>query len=83
MLYNKYLKMHRKSAMQFKSNLLMLSFSSVLISLSEIFAIFLMFKRFESVGYWGFYETALMFGIITTVFSFTECFGRGFDESVF
>ena len=39
-----------------------------------------MFKRFESVGYWGFYETALMFGIITTVFSFTECFGRGFDE---
>ena len=80
MLYNKYLKMHRRSAMQFKSNLLMLSFSSVLISLSEIFAIFLMFKRFESVGYWGFYETALMFGIITTVFSFTECFARGFDE---
>ena len=72
--------MHTKSSFQFKGNMAMVSFSSVLISLSEIFAIFLLFKRFESVGYWGFYETALMFGIITTVFSFTECFARGFDE---
>ena len=80
MLYNKYVKMHTKSSFQFKGNMAMVSFSSILISLSEIFAIFLLFKRFESVGYWGFYETALMFGIITTVFSFTECFARGFDE---
>lgn len=80
MLYNKYIKMHSKSAFQYKGNMAMISFSSVLISLSEILAIFLLFKRFESVGYWGFYEAALMFGIITTVFSFTECFARGFDE---
>ena len=72
--------MHSKSSFQFKGNMLMVSFSSVLVSISEILAIFLLFQRFESVGYWGFYETALMFGIITTVFSFTECFGRGFDE---
>ena len=80
MLYNKYVKMHSKSAFQFKANMAMVSFSSISISLAEIFSIFLLFKRFESVGYWGFYETALMFGIITTVFSFTECFARGFDE---
>jgi len=80
MLYNKYVKMHSKSALQFKSNLAMLSFGSVLISIGEIFSVFMLFQRFESVGYWGFYETALMFGIITTVFSLTECFGRGFDE---
>ncbi|MFQ6723721.1 MAG: ABC transporter permease [Clostridia bacterium] len=80
MLYSKYLKMHSKSAFQFKGNMAMVSFSSILVSISEIFAIFLLFQRFESVGYWGFYETALMFGIITTVYSFTECFARGFDE---
>ena len=80
MLYNKYVKMHSKSSFQFKTNMAMVSFSSISISLAEIFSIFLLFKRFESVGYWGFYETALMFGIITTVFSFTECFARGFDE---
>ena len=80
MLYHKYVKMHSKSAFQFKANMAMISFSSVLISLGELFSIFLLFKRFESVGYWGFYESLLMFGIITTVFSFTECFARGFDE---
>ncbi|MBQ7798499.1 MAG: ABC-2 family transporter protein [Clostridia bacterium] len=80
MLYNKYVKMHSKSALQFKANLAMLSFASVLISIGEILSIFLLFKRFESVGYWGFYEAALMFGIITTVYSIVECFGRGFDE---
>jgi len=80
MLYKKYLKMHSKSAFQFKANMAMLSFSSVLISIGEIFSIFLLFSNFKSAGYWGFYETALMFGIITTVFSFTECFARGFDE---
>ena len=80
MLYSKYVKMHTKSAFQFKLNMAMLSTSSVLVSICEILAVFLMFQRFESVGYWGFYETALMYGIITTVYSITECFARGFDE---
>lgn len=80
MLYSKYVKMHRKSAFQFKANMLMLGFSSALISVGEILSIFILFSTFKKVGYWGFYEAALMFGIITTVYSFTECFARGFDE---
>lgn len=80
MLYSKYVKMSSKSAMQFKLNMAILSFSSLLVAVCEIFTVFLMFQRFKSVGYWGFYETALMFGIITTVFSTSECFARGFDE---
>jgi ABC-2 type transport system permease protein len=39
-----------------------------------------MFQNFKSVGYWGFYESALMFGLITAVYSLVECFARGFDE---
>jgi len=54
--------------------------SSVIISLGEICAVYMLFDNFKSVGEWGFYETALMFGIITSVYSFTECFARGFDE---
>ncbi|MBE7076958.1 MAG: hypothetical protein E7374_03620 [Clostridiales bacterium] len=80
MLYNRYLKMHRKSSFQYKGNMVMLSISSVLISISELIAVFLMFRNFKTVGNWGFYETALMFGLITTIYSFTECFARGFDE---
>ena len=80
MLYSKYIKMHMKSSMQYRTNMLMLSFSAALISLGELLAILIMFKTFKTVGNWGFYETALMFGIVTFVYSITECFARGFDE---
>ncbi|MBE5757949.1 MAG: hypothetical protein E7345_03355 [Clostridiales bacterium] len=80
MLYKNYVKMHLKSSMQYRANMTMLSISACLISVGELLAIFLMFENFNSVGYWGFYETALMFGIVTFVYSFTECFARGFDE---
>lgn len=80
MIYKNYVKMHLKSSMQYRSNMLMLAFSSCLISVGELLTIFLMFQNFESVGYWGFYESALMFGLITAVYSIVECFARGFDE---
>lgn len=80
MLYNKYVKMHAKSSMQYKANITMLSFSSMFITIGELLAIYLLFSRFESVGYWGFYEATLMFGAITAIYSFVECFARGYDE---
>ena len=80
MLYKKYVKMHMKTSMQYKANMLMLSFSTMLISVGEILAVYMLFSKFESVGKWGFYEAALMFGIITAVYAFTEMFARGFDE---
>lgn len=72
--------MHMKSSMQYRANMFMLSFSACLISVGELLAILVMFKTFNTVGNWGFYETALMFGIVTFVYSFVECFARGFDE---
>lgn len=80
MLYKRYVKMHLKSSMQYKSNVIMLSISSCLVSIGELLAIFVMFQNFKSVGYWGFYETSLMFGLVTAIYAFTECFARGFDE---
>ena len=79
-IYRSYVKMHLKSSMQYRSNMLMLAFSSCLISLGELLTIFLMFQNFKAVGYWGFYESSLMFGLITAVYSLVECFARGFDE---
>ena len=80
MVYKNYVKMHIKSSMQYRANILMLSFSSCLISLGELLTVFLMFQNFKSVGDWGFYESALMFGLVTAVYSIVECFARGFDE---
>ena len=79
-MYKNYLKMHIKSSMQYRSNMLMLSVSSCLVSVGELLSVFLMFQNFKSVAYWGFYEAALMFGIVTTVYALSECFARGFDE---
>lgn len=80
MLYKRYVKMHLKSSMQYRANMMMLAVSATLISVGELLSIFIMFQNFKSVGSWGFYETSLMFGLITAIYSFTECFARGFDE---
>ena len=80
MLYQKYVKMNIRSSMQYKTNMILISFAQLMVAVGELIAVWIMFQQFKSVGYWGFYETALMFGIITTVFSFSECFARGYDE---
>lgn len=79
MMYPKYMKMHFKSSIQYKANMAMLSFSSVLVSVAELLGIAILFSNFKEVGGWGVYESVLMFGIITCTFSLAECFGRGFD----
>jgi ABC-2 type transport system permease protein len=80
MLYGKYVKLNLRTAMQYKTNTLLMSISQLIVTLGELLSVWIMFQQFQSVGYWGFYETALMFGIITVVFSAAECFGRGYDE---
>ncbi len=79
-MYRKYVSMHLKSSFEYRLNMLMISFSQVFISIGELLSVYFLFKQFNSVGSWGFYETALMFGVITTVFSLVECFGRGYDS---
>lgn len=79
-MYFKYVSMHFRSSLEYKTNTIMLMLSSLLVSVGELLAIFVMFQQFETVGNWGFYESALMFGIITTVFAFSECFARGYDS---
>lgn len=80
MLYNKYLKMHLKIASQYKANMLFIALSQSIITIGEILAVFVLFKNFQTVAGWGFYEAALMFALITTSYSVSECFARGFDE---
>ncbi len=80
MLYNKYVKMHLKTASQYKANSTILILANIFATAAEFISIGILFSSFKSVGEWGFYETALMFGIITFSFSLAECFGRGFDE---
>lgn len=79
-MYKKYLSMHIKSSFEYRLNMIFIAFTQVLISVGEVISIFLLFKKFNSVGTWGFYEVAFMFGVVTSTFSIAECFGRGFDD---
>lgn len=79
-MYRKYVSMHFKSSFEYRLNTLLFAISQIIVSLGEFTSIYLMFHKFESVGEWGFYESTLMFGLITTIYSFCECFARGYDE---
>lgn len=79
-MYRKFISMHFKSSFEYRLNMFMVGFSQLIISVGELLSVWLLFRQFESVGEWGFYEAALVFGIITTVFSLAECFARGYDE---
>ena len=80
MLYANYLKMHLKSSFQYRYNMMFISFNQVLINISEVLAVYLLFKQFDSVAGWTFYQSLIMMGIVYTVYSLTECFARGYDE---
>ena len=79
-MYFKYMSMHFRSALEYRKNTFMMVIASLFISFGELLAIYVMFLQFNTVGNWGFYESATVFGIITTVFAFAECFARGYDE---
>lgn len=79
-MYSKYFKMHFKSSMQYRLSTFLLAISQAAITAGEVLAVWLLFKNFNTVGGWGFYESMLMFGIVTTVFSFNETFARGYDD---
>ena len=72
--------MHLKSSLEYRHNTFMVALSSLLISVGELLSIYIMFKQFQTVGDWGFYESCFMFGIVTPVFARAECFARGYDE---
>ena len=79
-MYKKYLSMHLKSSFEYRTNLFYVAVSQMLVTMAEIISVYLLFAQFDSVGEWGFYETALMFGIINMCYSLVECFARGYDS---
>ena len=79
-MYRKYVAMQIKTSLEYRLNILFLGISQATVSVAEFLSVYMMFLQFNSVGGWTFYEVALMFGIITTVFSLAECFARGYDE---
>jgi len=78
-LYAKYVAMHFKSQMQYKTSFFFTSLGQFGVSFVTLLGINFMFARFDSVGGFTHEEVLICFAVMMTAFSTAELFGRGFD----
>lgn len=70
-------KMLFKSAMQYRSSLLMQVIAQFVMTGGEMLAVVVLLSRFKAVGHWGAAEIMFFFGVMQSTFALTELFGRG------
>ncbi|MEF2243495.1 MULTISPECIES: ABC transporter permease [unclassified Paenibacillus] len=78
-LYFKYLAIHFKSQLQYRTSFLLLCIGQFFIPFTVFAGMYFLFERFGQLQGWSFYEVALCFAVIHLAFSLGECFCRGFD----
>lgn len=78
-LYLKYISIHVKGLMQYKTSFFLTTLGQFLISFNVFLGVYFMFLLFKQVNGYSFTDVLLCFSIILIQFSLAECFGRGFD----
>lgn len=78
-LYVKYLSMHLRSAMEYKSSFWFGALGQFLVSFSAFAAVWFLMDRFGAVEGFSYPEVLLCFGAVLMAFALAECFARGFD----
>lgn len=78
-LYIKYISMHLKSQMQYKTSFFLTIAGQFLVSFSVLLGLYFMMDRFETVGGFTLEQVLLCFAVVLMAFSLAECFARGFD----
>ena len=79
-LYGRYVGMHVRSAMQYKTSFILSTIGQFLTSFSVFLGIYFMYQRFHQVEGFTYEETLLCFGIMLMEFSIAEMVVRGFDQ---
>lgn len=70
-------KMLFKSALQYRSSLVMQVIAQFVMTGGEMLAVVVLLSRFKAVGHWGAGEIMFFFGVMQSSFALTELFGRG------
>ena len=65
-----------KSALQYRSSLLMQVIAQFVMTAGEMLAVVVLLSRFEAVGHWGPGEIMFFFGVMQSTFALTELLGR-------
>jgi len=79
-LYFKYMKLHFKKMMQYKTSFILSFISQVFIFFTYYFTIIALFDKFSNVNGFSLYEVLLTFSIIQFGYSINEVFARGIDQ---
>lgn len=79
-LYKKFLSIHIRSQMQYKSSFIFMLIGQFLVAFTDFIGISFLFSRFKSVGEFGFTQVLLCFSIVNIAYAISECFVRGFDR---
>lgn len=78
-LYTKYLGIHIRSIMQYKTSFILTTIGQFLVSFNVFLGVMFMFKRFSNVEGFSYSECLMCFSIVLLAFSLAESFFRGFD----
>ncbi|HBG00314.1 MAG TPA: hypothetical protein DDW87_01895 [Firmicutes bacterium] len=79
-LYLKFLSMHLKSQMQYKTSFFLTVLGQFSASFAALLGVWFMFMRFHEVEGFTFEQVLLCLGTVLMSFSLAECFGRAFDR---
>lgn len=79
-LYLKYLSIHLKSIMEYKTSFILTSIGQGITTFTSFLAMYFLFHRFGNIKGYTFNEVLLCFSTISIAFALAECFGRGFDS---
>ena len=80
MLYFKYVRMHWKCFLQYRSSAWMTLTGQFFIAFFAYLGIYFLFERFGTIDGWTFGEVSLCFAVVQTAFALSECVARGFDH---
>ncbi|MBR5227837.1 MAG: ABC-2 family transporter protein [Clostridia bacterium] len=76
----KYISMHLKSQLEYKSSFILLSVSQILTFLTYCLTFYSLYERFGAVKKFSIYQVMICFSIVQFGESFSEALLRGFDK---
>ena len=76
----RYIGIHFKSQLEYKSSFILSFFAQILPIGLSAFMVFILLDKFNFGDKYNMYEVMLGISIVQFGFSFSECFGRGFDK---
>lgn len=78
-LYLKFLSIHLRSAMTYRTSFFLSCLGQLLITTNVFLSVAFLLERFDSIGGYTLPQLALCYAVVLAATSLAECFGRGID----